>query len=283
MSDEQEVPGNDAPAGGEAPLDIPAIAAEAAGVERSAINPAPVAPPPPPGKPLPRTWRKEMEAHWPKLPAEIHDYVHQREADVARGIQSYRDGHEAWNSVLAPFKDVFAKNPNVKPQELFNNLMQSHLTLAYGDAQTKAAMFEQLKKAYGIGDPPAAGQPPSVDLSPLEKRLSMLEGNLTQRAVQENLTKVEAFFADPKNEFAKDLEEDILAIVKRGERDLAKAYDTAMWLNPKVREKIIAKRAAPSSRVNLAVSDKSGNPAPRKAKSIDETIDEVVNRNFARS
>jgi len=95
---------------------------------------------PPALKPLPKAWKKEMEAHWSKLPPEIHDYVYEREGNVSKGIQTYREGHENWSGLLAPYQEVLAQFPDVRPRELLNNLLQSHLALAFGDPATKQAL-----------------------------------------------------------------------------------------------------------------------------------------------
>lgn len=291
MSDENGFGSNDS---GSASLDVTRIAAEAAGISPSSGSsasgegapaaPAPYAPPP-----LPKSWKQEMEPHWQKLPKELHEYVNSREADVSRGIQMYRDGHDSWGKLLNPFKTVFDQHPGVNPHELFGNLMQSHLALTFGDAATKRALLQKLAESYQIdglgggGEAASSGAPaqPSFEqqVQPLISRLSKLEEKIQHTNLVETSKLVEGFFNDPKNEFAKELEDDILQQVKRGERDLSKAYEAAMWLNPKVREKVIAKRGAPaSSQLNL-VTGNERTPAPRKG-SIDDTINEVVAKAF---
>lgn len=276
-------------------LDIASIAREAAGLPESGLG-AESAPAGDAGgqsvgsevpggtgaefRPLPKSWKKEMEGLWGKLPREVHDYVYEREANVSRGIQSYRDGHETWQSLVQPFQQVFQQHPQVKPRELFQNLMQTHLALSFGSPEQKKALWQQIGKAYGLAEEQAAA--PAVDLSPLQQRIQSIEQAFYQQRLAETTAKVEAFFADPKNEFAKDLEDDILEQVRAGERDLAKAYEKAMWLNPKVREKVIAKqRAAAPSPLNLKSGGGAsrGSPAPRKG-TIDETIDSIVAKHF---
>jgi hypothetical protein len=227
-----------------------------------------------------------MEGLWGKLPREVHDYVYEREGNVSKGIQAYRDGHEQWQGLLTPFQQVFQQNPGLQPKELFSNLMQTHLALTYGSPEQKRALMQEIVRAYGIDGLAAvqqAGQQaaPQVDLSPLQQRLARMEQQLYQNNLRETTAKVEKFFADPANKYAKDLEEDILQIVAAGERDLAAAYEKAMWLNPKVREKLIGERTAPSpSKVNLkAGSAGDASPAPRKG-TIDETIDRIVATHF---
>jgi hypothetical protein len=244
------------------------------------------------GKPLPKAWKKEMEAHWAKLSPEVHEYVYTREGDVSRGIQGYKTGHDAWNSVIGPHQEVLQQYPDVNPVSLLQNLMQSHLTLVQGNAEQKRTIAKQLLEAYGIDlTDPQPGQPGIPDLSqylaPIQKELQSLKQDRAQERQAEAMKVVEAFFKDPANEFANDVQSEILHLVRTGAAaDLKSAYEQAVWLNPEVRAKMIAKQAAPvtplksASKLNKVLQDTPQNPAPRKG-TIDDTIQSIVSKHYS--
>ena len=243
----------------------------------------PASPPEPPaytGKPLPKAWKKEMEEHWKKLDPAVHDYVHNREADVDRGITTYKQGHEQWKRFTDPFLEVLKKHPDVDPVQLASNLMRSHLALTYSPPEQKQALVQQLLQAYGIsldGATPPAGPDPRV-----MQEITLLKTERQQEKVAAQLKVVESFFTDPKNEFAKELEEDILNLIQTGvASDLPAAYEKAMWLNPAVRAKVIAKQAQPSKAdpTRVRTAETPVTPAPRKG-SIQDTIDSVVAKHY---
>lgn len=267
---------DDAPPPAPAPAGTPAAAPAA---------PTPSTTPPVSGpKPMPKAWKKEMEALWGQLPADAHEYIHAREADVSRGIQTYRDGHERWSRLLTPFQQVLQQYPDVDPVGLMQNLMQTHLTLALpGDNAKKRELVSKVLASYGIdltGAAPSA--PPAVDPALLQ-RVDGIERTIQTEKYQTALNQVTAFFNDPTNEYAKELELDVLEGVKRG-LDLKTAYEQAQWLNPAVRAKLIAKQTAPAPgaaalNVNAGSNGSRPPPAPRKG-SIDDTIDSVISKHY---
>lgn len=250
--------------------------------ESAAQLPAAPPPPPAPGKPLPKAWKKEMEAHWSKLDPALHDYVYQREADVSRGIQTYKDGHEAWTSILQPHAQLLQQYPDVNPRQLLANLLQSHVSLSTGDAAQKQAIARQLLTAYGIdlSAQPQAPDPVAAAIAPLQSRLENFERQQQLAETQRQLGLVQQFFADPKNEYAPDLADDILALVQRG-FPLEKAYQHALWTNEPVRAKMLAKQSAAPGAAALNVGAGAANspPAPRKG-TMDDTVDAVIKKHY---
>lgn len=262
-----------------------AIDAVGAGVEGASppepAAPAPAAPPPEPDIPLPKAWKKEMEAYWKTAPKELREYAHLREADVSRGIQMYRDGHERWNKLLTPYQEVLQQYPDVDPVQLLNGLMQSHLRLSFGTPAEKREMVKHLLQAYQVQMDDTAS-PPSAIPPELDSRLSRLEQD---RAAEQRATvmrTVEAFFADPKNEFAKDVAEDILPLVQKG-HSLEDAYSIAIWRNPATRAKLIAKEtagtASAAGKLNVGNDPEAQPPAPRKG-TMEDTMKSIMSKHF---
>lgn len=250
-------------------------------------------------KALPKAWKKEMEAHWGKLPSEVHDYVYEREENMMRGIQQYGEGYNRWNETIKPFQEVLAQNPNVNPVQLMQNVMHNHLRMLQADPAGKVALAKQILQGYGIplehlvGQTAQPGQQEDPRIAALQQEIAQLRQGFQstqqqqyQRVLQEQTATVESFFKDPANEFAEEVGQDILNLLQTGAaKDLADAYQKAIWLNPTVRAKVIAKQQAdagkPSVPTPVNVSD-SGNAKPRarKAKDWQSEIDDIVSKHY---
>ena len=221
---------------------------------------APPAPGPTPGltaaqaRALPKAWKKEMEAHWGKLPPEVHEYVYEREANVQRGIQQYQQGYSSWQKLLEPYAPIFQANPNIDPVTVLQTVMNQHLQLARGTPEQKRALAQQLLQAYGVDMGGEQTPPPQVDprVAQLEGRLRQMESlwqsaqaAMQQDTYQKNLQSVEAFSTDPKNAHWEEVVDDVYALLKTGAAStLPDAYELACLKNPAVRAKVIAAQAA---------------------------------------
>jgi hypothetical protein len=248
-------------------------------------------------KPLPKAWKKDMASHWEKLPPEVHEYVYAREADVMRGIQQYQANAQQWNAVIQPFAQVFQQNPGVQPVQLMQNLMNAHMTLLSAPPEQKRAFAQKMLQDYGINLAPGeagAANPLESELHALRQELYSLKSGFTdtqrkayEAAVADQRKQVDAFFSDPKNEFAEELQADILRLLQTGAAtDLPTAYEQAQWLNPAVRAKLLAKQQvekaagqqmpAQGKKFPNIESDPNARPSGRRVKTMDETIDGIV-------
>ena len=287
MSDEQNAGG--APQEFDLNAAIDAVGAGVQGAEPGPPNgeaaPQPPAPTPEDDIPLPKAWKKEMEPYWKQAPKELRRYAAEvREADVNRGIQMYREGHERWNKVLSPYQEVLQQYPDVDPAQLLSGLMQSHLRLTFGTPAEKREMAKALMQAYQVSlEDDAAAAPPAIPPE-LDQRLSRLEQDRATEQRRTALQHVETFFADPKNEFAKDVANEILGFVQKG-HSLPEAYNLAVWSTPEIRAKLIAKEnaaaATSAAKLNVgATPPDSPSPAPRKG-TMDDTMQAVIRKHFS--
>lgn len=245
-------------------------------------------------KSLPKSWRKEMEAHWAKMDPSVHDYVYEREANMMRGLQQYSDGHKRWNALLEPYQELLSQHSNVDPVQLMQGLMNAHLQMAQGTPEQKIALAKQMLQHYGVSLDGQA-QEPNSELLALRKELQELKSGLhaSQKAAfettyREKLSLVEKFAADPKNEFYGEVADDIRQILQAGlTRDLAEAYEIACYRNPVIRQKLIAKQAeaanGSSKKAAFPNLDANGGSPPARAVkpgSMDDTINGVVAKYF---
>jgi hypothetical protein len=255
-------------------------------------------------KPLPKSWKKDMEGQWAKLDPAVHDYVYAREADVMRGIQQYQSGHDSWNNLVKPFEPVLQQYPDVNPVQLLQNLMNSHLYLLNPQvpAAEKQQAIQRMMAQYGVSlsDQPAGTTDPRIDALTREvqslRRSREVDATRQYQANIESQTKiVEAFASDPKNKHFLEVANDIHRFIQSGAAtDLASAYELAIWANPAVREKMQAEQLAAASAQNGTIKPRGANGQFRNIDAIDpsktsktkstmeETIERVAKEAFSR-
>lgn len=252
--------------------------------------------------PMPKSWKKDMEPHWGKLPPEVHAYVQEREAQVMRGIQQYKGGHDLWSQLVEPFIPIFQQHPDVNPVQLMQGLLQTHLTLVdpRGDPAKKAELAGLLLSQYGI---PVTGQQTDAAVlqrlqraeqknAEFERRWNTYENQQKEEIYKKNLALVDAFLADPKNKYVEEVHNDIMHLVKTGAADgLPAAYEMACWANPVVRQKMLADQQSPAPGKNgqpargpngqfVNLDGTEVRPIKVKPTSMDDTINGVVSKHY---
>lgn len=259
-------------------------------------------PPPPPAQAeaelIPKTWRKELGAHWSTLPPEVRAEVHRRESDMFRGLEMYRGKAqvgERFSQAIAPFEQLLRQH-NIEPLHQVRQLMNAHATLALGTVEQKHQLFAQLAKDYGV-DVTSIPIAPYVDpaVENLQRELRELQNRLTQQdssavdAQRQTLrAEVESFANDPSHPYFDDVADDITVLIQGGRaKGLQEAYDMAIWANPVTRakeqqrlntetaaatEKALRERAQQAAKASRTVrsTDKPGPTA--KVGSLDDTL-----------
>lgn len=255
------------------------------------------------GKPLPKSWKKDVAPLWEKADPALHEYIYSREADMMRGIQQYAQGHQQWDALIKPFAPIFQQHPDVQPVQILQGLMNTHLQLLNPSlpGEKKLEMAKAIMAEYGIdfGEAQAHARPEYV--TQLENRLAQME-NLQRRREQEAFAAgvadqekaVISFAQDPKNKYFPEVQNDILRFIQTGAaQDLPTAYELACYANPAVRAKMLAeqqalppagqqpKRDASGKFINLESNPDTKPPRTRKV-SMDETIDAVVATHYSK-
>lgn len=246
---------------------------------------------------VPKSWAQEHHAHWNDVKPEVRQLLHKREADFEKGINTYKPHAERYSRLHSVFKDVpEAQDPNFDPTGLFETLAQNHLAIARAKPEERRALFEQLAEAYGVSfkDVKAAaagGGTPDIEKlveERVNKALSPFQQHLQTQRMQETRKAIDTFFSDPKNEFATELQPDILKLVSAGEaRTLEGAYQLALMRNPQVHAKYVAKLvgSAAGGQQDEKSGDRnlksSGEGAPSgKLGSMDDTMKEIAKKHY---
>lgn len=209
---------------------------------------------------LPNTWRKELADEWKALPERTRQEIHRREQDMHNGLKQYRDAAGFGQSIareMQPYQQLLQQR-GVTPQAVVRDIMSSLSTMATGSDQTKAEVLLQLARGYGINldtvmslhsRAPSQAAP---DLSPVLQRVQQIESRISQadqereyRQQAEDDATVTRFLNDPKNEHAKSVQQQMAALLSSGQvKDLADAYEQAIWLHPEVRQQLLQKQEA---------------------------------------
>jgi hypothetical protein len=245
---------------------------------------------------MPKSWRKEMEARWGGVDPEVRKYVHEREKQALDGIMQYKSQADRWSQTTQPFQKWF-EHYKIDPHEAFGRLAQSHIVLKYGKPEDRARYAQQLVQDYGLaevlglqpkaqqGQGPSPAALPNEQLVQMQQRLDAVQDAMYQQQLKENMAVAEKFFSDPANEYAAELQEDILRLFEQGRAStLQEAYETAKWQNPAIRQKLIQREvqaaAKPSRPGPLNVKPSSVSPAPTE--SADESIEETMKATLER-
>lgn len=218
----------------------------------------------------PKTWRKEAAATWAALPSEAKNEILKREADIFSGIESYKADAGFGKSIktaITPYEQILRDN-NMDPAQTITSLMATHHTLATGTPQARLDLFTRMAKEYGIPLPTgeaSSGEPPYIDpaVAALQTELSSVKSTLeaqTQRAAaeQRNLIskQIDAFATDPSNIYWADVADSMAVMLEsRQASTLQEAYNKAIWTNPAVRAKEIARQTAEATAKAQAASE----------------------------
>lgn len=235
----------------------------------------------------PKTWRKEAAEQFGSLPAMVQAEIVKREQDIFKGISQYKEhaqvGH-VFNETLKPFIPLFQKF-QLNPADATKRALTAHFNLTLSAPATKVELAKTLLSDYGIsleslGVPAQEGAPAGPSL--LEQEVRHLRqqlqevGQTTQLMQQRHLEQVHSqvrgdvdkFAADPANLYFNELTDDMERLIRTGAAaNLPEAYEKAIWLNPAVRAKEIARLSAAqsaSTTANLAAKA----DAARKATAV---------------
>jgi hypothetical protein len=209
----------------------------------------------------PTTWRKEASATWAALPSEAKAEILKREADIFKGIETYKVDAAFGQGVkqaIAPFEQVMRQH-NMDPATTIRGLLASHHVLATGTQAQRVQLFRSLAKDYNLDmgvllPQQPAGEPPYIDpaVASLQEKLSAVESELTQaRQARFNESRntisrqVSSFADDQRNIYFNEVADEMAGLIQRGiAGTVQEAYEKAIWLNPVTRMKEAARVTA---------------------------------------
>lgn len=236
----------------------------------------------PASKPLapPVSWAADAKATWATLPPAVQQAVLKREREASDGISQYSEKTKAYERALAPVAQE-AQRFGLNVEDGIKRLLDGQRFLETQPAQAILWLAQRhgLDLAELAANPPApqpARSEPSIPPQ-FVQQLSSVEERLNSFFMDQNMSALDQFAADPKNAHYADVEDQLPGIMRelvaanpamKGVPLLQAAYDRAIWLNPDVRENLVAERAAQTQQTaTQKVADKSAKAA-RAAVSI---------------
>ena len=238
-------------------LDVQLPSGEGGDADPAPADPAPADPAPAPaGLEVPKTWRADAAAKWAAIDPLVQAEILKREEDIFKGLESYKAdagmGRQL-QQVIAPYQQIFQQS-GIDPMQQVSELMRAHVALATGTPEQKQMFFQRLAQDYGVN---LGGETPYVDpqVAGLQKQLSDLQSRLMGRERQEQSTmqanlqrEIDTFASDPKHPHFDEVASDIAGLLRSGAaKDLADAYEKAIWANPVTRAKEQARLTAESN------------------------------------
>jgi len=201
----------------------------------------------------PQSWKKEMHEKYADLPADVQDYIIEREEQMRAGLEKDRGDANlgrVMRDVMTPFREHI-RSQGVDEPRAVQYLLTAHYKLSTAPIAERTAMLHSLAKDYGIEltAAPAGEQPAQLDpaLKALKDELDGIKTHLNagqqaaMRDAKERVSKdVDAFASDPSHPYFDEVSTEIVAFLQAG-HELKDAYEKAVWANPVTRQKEIAR------------------------------------------
>lgn len=209
----------------------------------------------------PSQWKPQVREKWGQLPREVQEEIIRREGDNLRLVGSVGQKIKFADDVgrhLAPFAERLQGN-KVSPNDFVADVFNTVKGLAHGSQEEKAALVANIVQTYGVDlrvldqvlTARISAPPPNQEVMAARQLAARAEAVLrsqrqgieTQVATSATST-LDAFGADPKNEFFADVRDLMADLMEAGRaKTLDEAYSAAVWAHPDTR-KILLQREA---------------------------------------
>lgn len=260
-------------------------------------------------KPLPSSWKKDMQKTWESMSDEARDYVVQREEQMKAGLVKDREDAEIgrfMRDTVKPYEQYMRQNGE-NPGTVVRNMLNAHYNLRNAPMEQRRQIFDRLAQSYGIKFD-SQGQSQEIDpivknltdeLNSVKSYIAKSQESTLQATKTKVASEVDAFASDPAHQYFDEVSDEISKFVSLGD-DLKTAYDKAVWANPVTRQKEIdrirqekaeeaaketAKKieeARKSKSVNVRSRDTGKAPTAPKGSmfdALDETYRNIITRN----
>ena len=187
----------------------------------------------------PKSYEEEIAKTFCELPFSWRRYLHAREQEVDKGFSDLRERalmHKWIDEIYASRSDELQKDGIKCSDDWLKKMVEIDAMLTKNPADT----IKMLAVSYGVGD----GQKlPEAANSPHQSSVSEF---ISKQLINKQLNDFESEIDDCgvlKHPYFKDVIKDMYELISKGvAKDLADAYDTAVWLNSTTRNKLIEKR-----------------------------------------
>ncbi|KWO06220.1 hypothetical protein WM26_31135 [Burkholderia cepacia] len=204
----------------------------------------------------PQSWNAAERAHWEKIPAEVQAVITRREEEAHRGITKL--GQDAafgqkLRDVINPYLPIIRAEGGDEAGAV-RDLLQTAYVLRTANPEQKVQLFRQLAGQFGVDLSAAAQGVREVDpeLAALRQELTQVRGYLENTEQQQHQQiestaqqMIDAFAADPKNEFYEQVKPLMGQLLVAGQaQTMQDAYDQACWATASVRSTLMQRQQA---------------------------------------
>lgn len=228
----------------------------------------------------PVSWAADAKATWASLPPAIQNAVIKRETEFSSGIVQKSEQVRRYEQALAPVAQESQKRGMTVDQGI-QRLMDGQRFLETQPAQAILWLAQQngIDLAELASNPPAAQQQVRTDpmLSQVTQTVQSLQSRLDAMTTGQNMTLVEAFASSSDNPHYADVEDSLPGLIKEVQAinpnlspadTLKQAYDRAVWLNPAIREKVIAEQTGAQQQARVTQLQAKATQAAKAAVSV---------------
>ncbi|UIY60072.1 hypothetical protein [Burkholderia cepacia] len=204
----------------------------------------------------PQSWNAAERAHWEKIPAEVQAVITRREEEAHRGITKL--GQDAaygqkLRDVINPYLPIIRAEGGDEAGAV-RDLLQTAYVLRTANPEQKVQLFRQLAGQFGVDLSAAAQGVREVDpeVAALRQELTRVQGYLASTEQQQHQQveasaqqMIDAFAADPKNEFYEQVKPLMGHLLVSGQaQTMQDAYDQACWATASVRSTLMQRQQA---------------------------------------
>lgn len=229
---------------------------------------------------VPQSWSATEKAHWDKIPAEVQAVIARREEEAHRGITAL--GQDAalgkkLKDVISPYLPMIRAEGGDEAGAV-RDLLQTAYILRTANAEQKLGVIRHIAGQFGVDLAVAAqgAQQVNPELQSLRQELAQIKGHFANTEQQQHQqvqgqaqAVIEAFVADPKNEFYEQVKPVMASLLIGGQaKDMQEAYDMACHANPDVRSTILTRQTADAEAKRAAEAKAKADAKRRAAGSI---------------
>ena len=220
---------------------------------------------PPPDVRAPQSWKPASREVWATVPEPARQEILRRENEIVdklRKTAEERKSYQRFQQSIEPFKQTIAIEAGGDPIAAASNLMGVATRLRFGTQNEKAQLLAQIINQYGVdidaldsalvGESPSPSQKaaPQPVADPRVDQLWQQTQYQQEQTRAQRMSEIQAFMADPKNEFANDVRDDMADVFdiaqRRGESlTLKQAYDRALSFRPDIQQVVQSRTAQP--------------------------------------
>lgn len=249
----------------------------------------------------PNTWKKEVAEQWATLPPAVQAEVIRREADFHKGIEQYRQAAgfaDTMSKALTPYTETFQRL-GVTPDRAVSDVLAMDNILRHGNQQQKQEAYAHIGRMFNITPAdPQEQQQIDPNIAALQQQVHQLNGYIQnqqstaqQQSEAQLNSEISAFAAEPSHSHFDAVRGHMSALLQAGQaKDLADAYEQAIYANPTTRAAVLAEqqaaqRADAAAKAQAAKAAASVNVRARPAMPVAKPIgsmDDTIRDNYRR-